>query len=62
MRFAILVWEEEKVPFVLKGFAMDQEALDTMIEEENLREIVNCYHWLITKEWTTYIKAGDWVS
>jgi hypothetical protein len=30
----------------LKGFAMDQEALDTMLERESLRENVESYHWL----------------
>jgi hypothetical protein len=34
MRFASLFWEDENVPFGLKGFAVDQEALDTMLERE----------------------------
>jgi hypothetical protein len=44
MRFASLFWEDENVPFGLKGFVMDQEALDTMLERESLRENVESYH------------------
>jgi hypothetical protein len=44
MRFASLLWEDENVPFGLKGFAMDQEPLDTMLERESLRENVESYH------------------
>jgi hypothetical protein len=46
MRLAILFWEEENGPSVLKGlFAMDQEkALDTILEREKLRERVCYFH------------------